>query len=958
MRGVLVAFDLETTGLNPLHDDIIEIGAVRIQNGEILEEFGTFINPGRAIPATITHITGIRTEDVMNAPTIDEVLPDLVRFAGDAPLIAHNIAFDVGFLAKYRALQTNLRIDTYDLASVLLPRAPRYNLNSIATMLGIELEMAHRALDDARAAALAYWQLWQKLLSLPYPTINEIVAASRDLSWGARIPFEAALQEIRPQSAAAGFNTDPTSVFYDPAAEEEFDVDTRDWGFNSEDDFDAESALSAQPDDDRADINLDDTLQMIGPEGPLATSISGYEFRPQQVQMTRAIVNAFNNSEHLMVEAGTGTGKSIAYLVPAILWAVQNNRRVVISTNTINLQEQLINKDIPMLQETLGIHFSAALIKGRANYLCPRRLTALRRRKPTSVDELRTLANILVWLLESKTGDRGEISLRGPAENSMWQRLSAEDEGCKLDHCLVAMQGICPFYKARRSAENAHLLIVNHALLIIDAMTDNHVLPDYKYLILDEAHHLEDAITNGLSFRLDEFTMRRRLADLGGTDKGLLGAILGSLRGSIPEREFRRVDTFVERISEATSVMEVHIEALFINLRTFIEELDNSRESEFSTQVRVTSQLRGKNSFASVTSAWSVLSEFLEAISDAMVQLSEALSRMSQYDIPNYDDYVTSSTTAGRQLHEMHKQLEAFTTKPDENTIYWVNVSQNNTQISVHSAPLHIGDLMEQHVWGTKESVVMTSATLRTSDSFDYIRERLNAEYVDTIEVGSPFNYRDSTLIYIPNDVPEPNERQLYQQAVERGIIELAGALDGRVLGLFTSYTQLRQTAQAITPRLALGNITVYDQSDGSSRQAQLDGFMSTEKAVLLGTKSFWEGVDIPGETLSALVIVRLPFSVPSEPVFAARSETYSNSFSEFAVPEAILRFRQGFGRLIRTKTDRGVVAIFDRRVITKGYGATFLQSLPDCTVQYGTVNGLADAARKWLNRAEPTNIK
>jgi DNA polymerase-3 subunit epsilon/ATP-dependent DNA helicase DinG len=224
----------------------------------------------------------------------------------------------------------------------------------------------------------------------------------------------------------------------------------------------------------------------------------------------------------------------------------------------------------------------------------------------------------------------------------------------------------------------------------------------------------------------------------------------------------------------------------------------------------------------------------------------------------------------------------------------------------------------------------MTSATLQTRGNFDYIRERLNGEQVATTEVGSPFNYRESTLLYIPNDIPEPNNRNAYQQAVEKGIVELAAALNGRVLALFTSYTQLRQTAQAITPRLALGDIAVYDQSDGTSRQALLEGFTSAQKAVLLGTRSFWEGIDIPGEDLSALVIVRLPFAVPSDPVFAARSETYQNSFNDYAIPDAILRFRQGFGRLIRTSTDRGIVTVFDRRIISKGYGVNFIEALPE----------------------------
>ena len=294
-------------------------------------------------------------------------------------------------------------------------------------------------------------------------------------------------------------------------------------------------------------------------------------------------------------------------------------------------------------------------------------------------------------------------------------------------------------------------------------------------------------------------------------------------------------------------------------------------------------------------------------------------------------------------------QLNSFADAPNANTIYWISAGQDSDYLALQTAPLHIGPLVEEYLWHAKRSVVMTSATLQTNRSFDYIRQRLNAVDAETLEVGSPFNYHDSTLLYLPNDMPDPNDRYRYQQAVERGLIELTAALNGRVLGLFTSYTHLRQTAQAITPRLALGNITVYDQSDGSSRQSLLDGFKTSERAILLGTRSFWEGVDIPGESLSALVIVRLPFSVPTDPVFAARAETYTDSFNDYTLPDAILRFRQGFGRLIRTRTDRGIVAIFDSRVLTKSYGASFIAALPDCTVKQGPLSTLSEFAVKWL---------
>jgi ATP-dependent DNA helicase DinG len=934
MRGELVALDLETTGFDPASDAIIEVGMVRIKDGDIVEEAGRLVNPERPIPEAVSQLTGIRNEDVLGKPTINTVLPWIRTFVGNAPVIGHNVGFDLGFLNERGILQTNLRIDTYDLASILMPRAPRYTLSSLAQQIQVDLDNAHRALDDARATGLLYWLLWKKLLALPSATLQEIINAAQGLEWDSRFVLDAALLE---QGA---------SVQMSPISEREI---SHLFGQTKE-----ENPLRST--DQKLPLDVDHVVNFVGEGGVLAQHMAGYEHRPQQIEMTRQVAEAFNQSEHVMIEAGTGTGKSIAYLLPAILWSTSNQERTVISTNTINLQDQLIQKDIPALAEALDIPFKASVLKGRSNYLCPRRLIATRRRRPTQIDELRTLAKILVWLLESNTGDRGEITLRGPVETNTWQRMSAEDEGCTLDRCRSAMQGTCPFYKARKAAEAAHVVVVNHALLLSDAVSDNRVLPDYRYLVLDEAHHLEEATTNGLSFRIDEATLHRRLADLGGTQRGLLGDLIQSVRTTAPDKDVKRLEAFVKNISAATGAMEIHIRSLFNSLREFFTDAGGGeRSSEYVSQIRITPPTRAKSSFLQTQAIWETLKEFFEVIAGAMSRLSEVLARLEQYHIPDYDDLVNSINAAVRYLGEVSAQFTAFTTQPDDNIVYWVSGGQNLAYLAVNSAPLHVGPLVEKYLWGTKEAVVMTSATLQTNGSFDYVRERLGARDMKATEVGSPFDYKKSTLVYIPDDIPEPNDRYHYQQALERGLIELAAALNGRVMALFTSYSQLRQTAQAISPRLALGNITVYDQSDGSSRQSLLDGFRSNEKAVLLGTKSFWEGVDLPGESLSALVITRLPFAVPTEPIFAARSETYQDSFKEFAVPDAILRFRQGFGRLIRNHTDRGVVAIFDHRIISKAYGTNFLASLPDCTVQQGALRDLPNAAKQWIGESKNT---
>ncbi|MEP7293101.1 MAG: exonuclease domain-containing protein, partial [Chloroflexota bacterium] len=604
MRGELVAVDLETTGLDSSRDEIIEIGAVRFRDGIVIDEFSVLVDPGRPLPTLITSLTGLRDEDLIGAPKIAAVIPQLLTFVGSSPWMAHNVSFDAGFLNRQGILQNNLRIDTYELASVLLPRAPRYNLTSLTSLFGFDIGSAHRALYDAKATAYLYWLMWQKALELPYAILREIVDAAQGLQWDARAVFEAALREREPQPG------DDLHALFAP---------------------DATERKPLRANEATVPLDLQTIAGIVEENGTLSTRLPGYEYRTQQVDMAQAIGDAFNRSQHLMVEAGTGTGKSIAYLVPAILWSIQNNERVVISTNTINLQEQLIDKDVPTLRDALDLPFTASVMKGRANYLCPRRLQAVRRRRPTSIDELRTVAKILVWLIESKTGDRGEISLRGSEENNTWQRLSAEDEGCSMDRCKVVMAGACPFYKARKAADSARVLIVNHALLISDALMESRVLPEYRYVIIDEAHHLEEATTDGLSFRLDASTLRRRLADLGGPRRGLLGALLVSVTASAPDKEIQRMSAYIENISDATSAMEVHIARLFNVVRALLLDLKISK-SDYLTQTRVTPAIRARESFANLQAAWNTLHPFFEVLGEAMHHLAVALTRLEPYE--------------------------------------------------------------------------------------------------------------------------------------------------------------------------------------------------------------------------------------------------------------------------------------------------------------------------------------
>lgn len=927
MRGELVAIDLETTGLDPNLDAIIEVGAVRMVDGQITAEYSTLINPGRPIPEVVSQLTGIFTEDVLNQPTVADIIPTLREFVGAAPIIAHNITFDLAFLARFGLFRDNLRLDTYDLASVLLPGAARYNLHSLAETAGVNLERAHRALDDARAAALLCWWLWQRALNLPSFLLQEICAAAQPFGWEARRLFEAALQEQASQMPAQPV---PAAVASAPD--------------------DAPIGIAAGGADRYAPTPSVIQDVMAG-DGRLARNLPHYERRQQQVEMAAAVLDALNHSQHIMIEADTGTGKSLAYLLPAMVWSAAHQERVVISTNTINLQQQLTDQEIPALAAALNLPIKAAVLKGRSNYLCPRRFAAFRRRRLVHLDELRLLIKILIWLHEGGSGDRSQINIRGPVEQLTWNRVSADDDGCALERCQAAMQGACPFYRARRAAESANLIVVNHALLFTDLAHRQRALPPFQALILDEAHHLEDAVTTALTVRLDEAGILHHLAELTSSGHGILDEIVRQAQGSITPRQQQQVQAFAQNIRAAVAAMEKHVRALFNALREFLASMNRSSSTEYGFQFRLTPAHRAHAAFAPCQTAWLTLNEFFTVVSDALSRLRQGLAHIIRQPAPELEGLLDILSSIERYLSEARTQANAFILSPDPNKIYWISAGQTMGQLTLNSAPLHVGSFVEQAAWSTMNTVVLTSATLRTHDSFDYIQMRLNADHAHTLAFGSPFNYQNSTLVLIPTDIPEPTETQKYQQAVEAGLIKLAQSLNGRVLALFTSYAHLRQTAQAITPRLSLGNITVFDQSDGSSRQTLLDGFKRTDKAVLLGTRSFWEGVDIPGDALSALVIVRLPFAVPTDPIFAARSESYSDGFKEYALPDAILRFRQGFGRLIRSHTDRGVAVILDKRIISKSYGSSFLEALPDCAVRQIPLQMLPGIAHDWLRQ-------
>lgn len=930
MPRIYVALDIETTGLDPERDGIIEIGAVKFRGEEVLDTWSNLVNPHRPLPYNIQRLTGIKPEEVESAPPLFSLLGPLSRFVGSHPLVGHNIAFDLAFLGKHGLFPTHQALDTFKLATSLVLYLPSYNLGALAQTLGVSQKEEHRALADALTTKEVFGALWERALRLDLKTIQEINRLTLGSDWPLRHFF---LDLEREKAATFGASLREQLVAK----------------------MSQEALLSPlfpltveskrlKPTSNPKPLDVEALSATLEEGGALQGYLSHYEYRPQQVEMLKAVARAFNEGEHRLIEAGTGIGKSLAYLLPAVHFAVENDRHVVVSTNTINLQDQLFKKDIPDLQEILPLEFQAALLKGRGNYLCLRKFSYLKRRGGLTAPEIGLLVKILVWLPTTMTGDRVELNLL-EGEEQVWARLSAQ-EPCEPERCPFLRE--CYFYRARRRAEGAHIIVVNHALLLSDMMTENRALPEYRHLIIDEAHHLEDRATEQLSVEVDSrwiYALLERI-DSRGKAYGLLNRLSASLK------ERRALSALGREVEGYIEVVRQQVVSTRATLRTFLEALSlflaqhGRGNQRYDERIRLTSALRAQPDWVQVEMAWEPLSQGLARLAEGLKVVHRGLLGLGE----EHEDLLFELMEREGELHTLCQEMEAIIAQPQPGRIYWATIAAGEEHISLHDAPLHVGDILRERLFAPLETLLLTSATLRIGGDFGYLRERLGLEDAEELALGSPFDYETSTLIFIPTDIPEPDTPG-YVKAANEALFNLCLAVGGKTLALFTSKAHLLEAHKALGRPLEERGVRVYGQGIDGSRHHILENFRHHPQSVLLGTRSFWEGIDVMGEALSCLVIARLPFPVPDDPIIAARSEAYEDPFGQYAVPQTVLRFRQGFGRLIRSKTDRGVVVVLDKRLLTKYYGGVFIDSLPKCTIQQGSVEELPRIAEQWIER-------
>ncbi len=711
-------------------------------------------------------------------------------------------------------------------------------------------------------------------------------------------------------------------------------------------------------------LDVDEVVALLGPKGRLAAEMPGYEARDEQMAMARAVADGLNDGSRLLVEAGTGTGKSVAYLLPAAKLALQNGWRVVVSTATTTLQDQLYQKDLPIVEATLGAagELRATVLKGRGNYLCLRRWQALLQAAETQSADRSLLIKTLFWLPRTETGDRAELHLSA-AEDEAWQRLSAVAEACTPSRCGFHKLGMCYLARARRAAEESHVVVVNHALLLSDLARGNRVLPDYQLLVVDEAHHLEDEATNQLGWRTLERELINRLDALWSPSSGArgpAGAIpqaLDALRKAGNGGGQRAAEMAPEVQACETTIVEVtrSIHTFFGRLLGLFEDSDTGSDDGTLT-LRVTRALRSGTSWEEVEEIWA---DAMRRLPTALRVASELQGRLEE--LPGAGDDIRGlALELASQLdfwREVRTRMEAAVHNPDPGSVYWISGPRRGP-VWLSEAPIEVADRLRSELFAEPRAVVLVSATLAVDGSFEYVKRRLGLEDADALSVGSPFDYRRAAVLYVPHDVPDPTQPG-YQALLQQVVYETVVKARGRTLVLFTSKAQLKATHRALAEPLASVGITLLAQGvNEASRTRLLEAFRNGSRVALLGTNSFWEGIDVVGEALSCLVVARLPFAVPTDPVYAARAELFDDPFGQFAVPQAVLRFKQGFGRLIRSRSDRGVVVVLDRRLLTRGYGTVFVRSLPKCAVQQGPASRTGRIVEEWLAGTSAASLK
>ena len=918
-----ISFDLETTGLNPDKDKITEIAACRFINGEFTEEFTTLINPGIPIPKNITALTGITNKMVENAPSINDALPDFMKFIGSTPLVAQNINFDYNFINK------NLQgsnspfseiplYDTLSLARGFIYFYNSFSLGSLCDYYGIKIENAHRASADALCTGKLFVYLLQEALSKPLTLIQRIENLfSNSEVYNSKLFTNIIKASVRLNSID-GLMSSPV----------EHNISNNTFEFTG-------SSNIAIPESPK---------EWFAEGGAVSVNWSGYEKRSSQTELINDTYEAFTEGQILAAEAGTGLGKSLAYLASGFLAAKQKQTALVVSTYTKNLQNQLFTGDIPKLSKAIDQNLSAVIYKGRYNYICRTRFERLlaNHNHLMKPHEYENLLPLMVWEWETKSGDINECNgFQLNRQKRIWSLVRSERGYCSSKRCKK-YDG-CFLGKVRVKVDGADIIIINHSLFANELMRDNSCLPSDFIYVIDEAHHFATVTRDQLVTQIgsksfdDVFNIFNK-----GKDNWKKNALK-----KIPE-----IFKLYNSLTTDSKIIQKEIQAFFNSY------YDNKRDEINRSDYHI-NKLLYRNSqeefIDTEPTPWEVLTELNRFAKD--IQKFNALLQENKEDIPGS---ISIEFTAIDSI--LKEGLESFSAALDiqSELVQWSSFIQSDYQnlTTLNSAPLKVSSFINDNLLSKYPGGVFCSATLMVNDDFRYFSEKVGLDlavinhHVKEKIYHSPFHYNDQVKLFVFKGSINVND-PLFMNEIGSQIERIFTSLKRRMLVLCTSFKQTLAIKQYLEPKLKGSDYKVFAQAPGLSRNVLVRSYLEHSHSILIGTSSFWEGVDFPGDKVEILYIVKTPFDNPFDPLIQAQIEDYKqrgdDAFLQYQVPEAAMRFRQGFGRLIRNMNDTGICIVGDTRLYKRGYGQTILGSLPVDPIPYYTVDSLLLESQKFF---------
>lgn len=906
----VVVLDTETTGLSHRENELIEIAAARLRSREIVDRFDTFVKPSGLIPAEITELTSITNVDVAHAPSAEGAVAALTEFVGGAPVIAHNAAFDRGFIEAVSGGSevSDIWIDSLALSRIALPRLSSHKLASMAELFGCA-SVSHRANADVEALCGVWRILLCGLDDLPLGLMRRLADMHPDVPWSYRPIF----------SFLAGSH--PEAVFSLVSARHDILAA----------DSSSAAGSSARIDaDELPGLNMpsrEEVEACFEPDGLVNRMYPGYEPRVEQMQMAAEVRDALATSSHRVIEAGTGVGKSIAYLVPFAQAAKRNNITVGIATKSNNLADQLMYHELPRLAREIEGGLTYCALKGYDHYPCLRKLERLARASEVHTtrdpaDTLTAIAVIYAYACQSPAGDLDGLGIR-------WRSVRKADLTTSSRECA---RRLCPFYPdkcmvhgSRRRAARADVVVTNHSLLFRNVAADGKILPPIRHWVVDEAHSIEGEARRQWAVTVSADESRSIFERLGGARTGSLGRITRDLAASDAATLFMGLTA---KATSSTQRASLAMADLFDAVR------DLARSARSDSGYDTANMWIGRE--VRESAAWGVFAEVANTAIDALDEASKNLASLVETVAEEKPELVADVADGQRRLKELNDGLKLVVEGTNDRYVYSCQVNRRIKAggESLSAERLDIGEALAEKWLPEMHTAIFASATMTVSGSFDHFThavglDRLGRESFQTLHLDSSYDFERNMAVVVAGDIPDPRNRAAYLDALENLLVDVHMAMGGSTLTLFTNRRDMEELFDRVSPRLSKEGLALDCQKKNTSAKILRDRFLSDETSSLFALKAFWEGFDAAGDTLRCVVIPKLPFSSPTDPLSCERGVREDRAWARYSLPEAVLEVKQAAGRLIRTSTDAGVLVLADSRLVTKGYGKKFLSSLP-----------------------------